>query len=287
MGSNIRFLQRIQEENVSSSPSASESDSASPPPTTKKRSKSQDTTPKKKLKSSPVQQREQSSDENEDEEPPSKTKDTVKSPPSRKPDSKQPSVSPVKEKKKKKKAQKEPSDSEQATGGEADDASESEMSLVYDEEPKAKNPKKGTTNITKSQPKPPKQQKSKPKTKAKDSDPDDPNQAEIKRLQGWLVKCGIRKMWYRELAPFSTPKDKIRHLRDMLKDAGMEGRYSMEKAKRIREERELQADLEVVQEGARLYGTGSEQQQPRTGRVPRGRDSLAFLGSDNGEEESD
>lgn len=81
-----------------------------------------------------------------------------------------------------------------------------------------------------------------------------PDEAEIKRLQGWLVKCGIRKLWHRELAAYDNPKAKIRHLKDMLKDAGMDGRYSVEKARAIKEQRELAADLEAVTEGAKIWG---------------------------------
>jgi hypothetical protein len=157
-------------------------------------------------------------------------------------------------------------------GNEKDD-SESELSDVIDEEP----PKPSRQRQKSSEP-----PSGKPKKggKAKDADLD-PDQAEIKRLQGWLVKCGIRKMWARELAPYDTPKAKIKHLKGMLKDAGMEGRYSLEKAKRIKEERELKEDLEMVQEGAKRWGTGeaeegSEQERPRR-RLAQGRRSLAFL----------
>jgi hypothetical protein len=156
--------------------------------------------------------------------------------------------------------------------------SESEMSIVLDEEPKPK-PKKrqrGAQVAPKA-----------PKTKA--SGDVDPDQAEIKRLQGWLIKCGIRKMWHRELAACETPKAKINHLKKMLEDAGMKGRYSIEKARQIRDERELQADLEAVKEGASKWGASgvvdgsdSEQDKPRR-RVVKGRQSLAFL-SDDGEE---
>lgn len=79
-------------------------------------------------------------------------------------------------------------------------------------------------------------------------------QAEIKRLQSWLVKCGIRKMWHRELAPFDTSRAKILHLKTMLSEAGLEGRISIEKANRIRQRRELKDDLVAVQEGARRWG---------------------------------
>lgn len=162
--------------------------------------------------------------------------------------------------------------------------SESEMSVVLDEEPEPKRQRQkkstGTTSGTTSG----KAMKKAP-AKAKDADAD-PNQAEIKRLQGWLIKCGIRKMWARELAPYDTPKAKIKHLKDMLKEAGMEGRYSLEKAKQIKEERELREDLEMVQEGAKRWGKATEGEdsdgQPRR-RLNRGRKALAFLDSE-GEE---
>ncbi|KAL2800789.1 hypothetical protein BJX66DRAFT_290135 [Aspergillus keveii] len=159
--------------------------------------------------------------------------------------------------------------------------SESEMSIVLDEEPKPKRQRQKKSPTPTSG-----KAKKKAPPKAKDADAD-PNQAEIKRLQGWLIKCGIRKMWARELAPYETPKAKIKHLKDMLKDAGMEGRYSVEKARQIKEERELREDLEMVQEGAKRWGKekredGSDSGQPRR-RLNRGLKSLAFLESD-GEE---
>ncbi|KAF7591165.1 hypothetical protein BBP40_001939, partial [Aspergillus hancockii] len=167
------------------------------------------------------------------------------------------------------------------------DGSESEMSVVLDEEPKPirKRQKNASSEGTTRKGKKTTTTKAKyTKTKEADIDPD---QAEIKRLQGWLIKCGIRKMWARELAPYATSKAKIKHLKEMLNEAGMDGRYSVEKAKRIKEERELKADLKMVQEGAKRWGTGgadeeSDQGRPRR-RLNRGRQSLAFLESD-GEE---
>ncbi|KAL4818081.1 hypothetical protein BDW67DRAFT_158503 [Aspergillus spinulosporus] len=163
---------------------------------------------------------------------------------------------------------------------EAASDSESEMSVVLDEEPQPKRQRqKRSTAATSTK------GKKKAPTKAKDADVD-PNQAEIKRLQGWLIKCGIRKMWARELAPYDTPKAKIKHLKDMLKDVGMEGRYSLEKARQIKEERELREDLEMVQEGAKRWGkdtVNDDSDSGRRRRLNRGRKALAFLESD-GEE---
>lgn len=153
------------------------------------------------------------------------------------------------------------------------DESESEMSVLIDEPPKPKKRQKSTEPAPK---------KGKRKAKAAATDDLDPDQAEIKRLQGWLVKCGIRKMWHRELAPYDTPKAKIKHLKQMLEDAGMKGRYSLEKAKKIREERELQADLEAVKEGASRWGA-EEADDGKRRRSNRGRQALAFL-EDEGDE---
>ncbi|KAL8907853.1 MAG: hypothetical protein Q9207_001177 [Kuettlingeria erythrocarpa] len=164
-------------------------------------------------------------------------------------------------------------------------ASESEMSVVIDEEPKPKKKRAGNASAEKSSSK--KKEGSKP-SKAQQQ-PADPDSEEIKRLQGWLVKCGIRKMWFRELAPYDTTKAKIRHLKDMLSEAGMTGRYSQEKATQIREERELKADIEAVQAGAKQWGkTASGEEEEEEGRprrrVARGLQELDFLKEDDGDE---
>lgn len=165
------------------------------------------------------------------------------------------------------------------------DDSESEMSIVFDEDPKPKTVRKRKIGEGASSKKAAPKKEKNATAKGKDEDLD-PDQAEIKRLQGWLVKCGIRKMWWRELQPYETPKAKIKHLKQMLEDAGMKGRYSIEKARQIRDERELKADLEQIQQGAKKWGTGSGDESdgpahPR--RAARGRQALAFLESE-GEE---
>lgn len=172
-----------------------------------------------------------------------------------------------------------------------DAASESELSVLIDEEEKPKHKQQRQKKAPSTQTK---KQKADVK-KGKENANLDPDQAEIKRLQGWLIKCGIRKMWARELAPYDTSKAKIKHLKQMLKDAGMGGRYSREKANQIKEERELRDDLEGVQEGAKLWGSGTrtrseentfdtQEEQPRQ-RVARGLKNFDFLVGDD--EESD
>lgn len=162
------------------------------------------------------------------------------------------------------------------------DGSESEMSEVLDEAPKPRRKRKSAGS-----------ERSIPKKRSKVSkapqveQPKDPDAEEIKRLQGWLVKCGIRKMWFRELQSYNTPKAKIRHLKDMLAEAGMTGRYSAEKASQIREERELKADLEAVQAGNKQWGTEEPQEdgnsRPKR-RLAKGLKELDFLNDNDGEE---
>ncbi|KAH7064596.1 putative transcriptional regulator [Macrophomina phaseolina] len=145
------------------------------------------------------------------------------------------------------------------------EASDSDMSVLIDEPPKKKRQRNAG---------PAKEKNSKPASKkgnSKEVKEPDPQEAEIRRLQGWLVKCGIRKLWGKELKPFDTPKAKINHLKEMLKEAGMDGRYSVEKARQIKERRELAADLEAVQEGAKRWGQSEEEEVEDAGTRPRRR----------------
>ena len=147
------------------------------------------------------------------------------------------------------------------------DVSESEMSSLIDESPAKKKRQKAPTTKDKPAKKAP-QPKAKPK--AKPTPTDDPTAAEIKKLQSWLVKCGIRKVWGKELAPFDTSKDKISHLKRLLKDAGMDGRFSDDKAARIKEQRELAADLDAIQVMNETWGQSAE-----SGGRPRRRAAAA------------
>ena len=167
-------------------------------------------------------------------------------------------------------------------GGATIEQSESEMSELIDEAPKSKRSRKsGSSEL--------KMKKAKAsRAKKTTEEAKDPDAEEIKRLQGWLVKCGIRKMWFKELAPYNTPKAKIRHLKDMLSDAGMTGRYSEAKAEQIKEERELRADIEAVQEGDKLWGQATAEEDEKTcrpkRRLAKGLEGLDFLNDDDGEE---
>ena len=169
------------------------------------------------------------------------------------------------------------------TNGAKIDASDSEMSEVLDEAPRARGRKRKSDSA-----KPRAKKTETLKNKKSSEHSTDPDAEEIKRLQGWLIKCGIRKMWHRELAPYDTSKAKIRHLKGLLADAGMTGRYSIEKASQIKEERELQADLEAVQEGARQWGKAESEVEDQASsrpkrRLAKGLQELVFL-NDDGEE---
>ena len=169
-----------------------------------------------------------------------------------------------------------------------EDVSESELSSLIDEPPpKKKHQKKSPSNKPTRAEKFAKPAKANP-SKSKDLKDLDPQEAEIKRLQGWLVKCGIRKLWHKELAPYDTSRAKIDHLKNMLKDVGMDGRYSVEKAGKIKEQRELAAELDAVQEGAKRWGqvdSNEEGRKPR--RLARGFKEVALKRDDDGEEGSE
>jgi hypothetical protein len=144
-----------------------------------------------------------------------------------------------------------------SNGGDQAEKSESELSSLIDELPvKRKRQKKlpPAKRQKGTKAKEPKTARPAKAAKSKTSQDDDPDQAEIKRLQSWLVKCGVRKVWSKELARYDTSKEKIKHLKSMLKDVGMEGKFSVEKAARIKEQREFAKDLEAIQEGERSWG---------------------------------
>ncbi|KAL8658257.1 MAG: hypothetical protein Q9226_001139 [Calogaya cf. arnoldii] len=175
---------------------------------------------------------------------------------------------------------------EASIDGAGDQGSDSEMSVLLDEDPK---PKKRARKFGSEKP------KSKREAKKEGSKPVkiqqqtlDPDTEEIKRLQGWLVKCGIRKMWFKELAPYDTPRAKIRHLKDMLTEAGMVGRFSQEKATQIREARELRADLDAVQAGNKQWGKAESDEgaenRPRR-RLARGLQELEFLRDEDSDDD--
>jgi len=69
----------------------------------------------------------------------------------------------------------------------------------------------------------------------------------------------------KEFADCATETAQINHLKSILTDLGMKGRMSMDKAKAIREKRELKAELEDVIKFEKSKGAN-----PRQSRSSRG-----------------
>lgn len=118
----------------------------------------------------------------------------------------------------------------------------------------------------------------------------DPEQEQLKSLKAWLLKCGIRRIWARELAKFETSREQIAHLKGILTDIGMTGRYSADKAKKIKAKRELKAELEAIQVNAGSWGMEEKDTVEDVGRPRRrsgGRKARIVIEDDEDEEEAD
>lgn len=167
------------------------------------------------------------------------------------------------------------------------DISDSDLSSLIDEPPVKKKRQKKEPAAKSGKERKPKAAKATKAKSTKSKGEDDPDQAEIKRLQGWLVKCGIRKVWGKELTKCNTTKDKIKHLKTLLKDAGMEGKYSNEKAARIKEQREFARDLEEIQAGALAWGKEEEAPSSRPRRRLTRPAQKAVVPDEDDEDEDD
>ncbi|WVQ80213.1 hypothetical protein IAT38_002318 [Cryptococcus sp. DSM 104549] len=86
-----------------------------------------------------------------------------------------------------------------------------------------------------------------------------PDEAKIASLKKFIVACGVRKQWVKELADCTTTSSQISHLEGLLRSLGMKGNPTLGKAKSIKEKRELAAELEDVQQFEKERGrtTGS------------------------------
>ncbi|KAA8566099.1 hypothetical protein EYC84_008703 [Monilinia fructicola] len=137
------------------------------------------------------------------------------------------------------------------------DSDSSAMSVVLDGPLSTKSRSKKSKSTSSKSSKVPKT--TKPKiAKAKTTAELTANEQLIKTLQSQLVKCGIRKIWAFELKKCETENEKIKHLKNMLTEVGMTGRFSEGRAREIKEMRELQADLEAVKEGEKKHGAWAE-----------------------------
>ena len=61
--------------------------------------------------------------------------------------------------------------------------------------------------------------------------------------QSFVHACGVRKVWTKEFQNLDGPSQQVKRLREILAGLGMDGRLSMEKAKAIKEKRDLAQEL--------------------------------------------
>ncbi|KAH0836773.1 hypothetical protein J3R83DRAFT_8522 [Lanmaoa asiatica] len=135
------------------------------------------------------------------------------------------------------------------------DPMESELSSVIDEPPKKRQKKQEKQESVKPQ----KDEKIK---RGKKKEALSKDEETVNKLKGIVVACGLRKVWKKEFEGLDKPSQQIKRLHSILGDLGMTPRYSLEKAKAIRERRELAQELQDVQEFAKAT--------KRRGKGPRG-----------------
>ncbi|KIJ65521.1 hypothetical protein HYDPIDRAFT_110621 [Hydnomerulius pinastri MD-312] len=118
---------------------------------------------------------------------------------------------------------------------------ESELSSVLDEPPKKRQKKQRRDTE-----KPQKSEKAKREKKTKE--PLSKDEETVNRLKSIVVACGVRKTWKKEFDGVEKPSQQVKRLHEILGDLGMSPRYTLEKAKTIKQQRELAQELRDVQE---------------------------------------
>ncbi|KAJ2474807.1 hypothetical protein IWW56_005707 [Coemansia sp. RSA 2131] len=122
---------------------------------------------------------------------------------------------------------------EEENGKDGSDNEEDEFSDVMDKEPpKSSRPKKREFTSTS------------PQT-TKRAKTTSGNETTITNLKSYITKCGLRKVWAKELKNMNGAQQ-IRHLKTILDGLGMTGRPTLEKCKKIKAKRDLQAELEEM-----------------------------------------
>ncbi|GJJ11209.1 hypothetical protein Clacol_005441 [Clathrus columnatus] len=121
-----------------------------------------------------------------------------------------------------------------------------------------------------------------------DNDPkiSETDEATIKQLKAYVGACGVRKKWAKEFQNYPQPDQQIRRLKKILADLGMEGKYSMEKAKQIKKKRDLARELEDVIEFERKAGV-SRSRRKKSGRPVGELDTETEGEDDSNESDSD
>ncbi|EJU03620.1 hypothetical protein DACRYDRAFT_105783 [Dacryopinax primogenitus] len=124
------------------------------------------------------------------------------------------------------------------------DDSETDMSSVYDSPPAHKRSKAEKTA---------KPSGERRRRRKEAPPPSGSAEEDLARLKKFVTACGVRKQWNRELAGLS-PSEQVRHVKRLLSELGMTGRLSLDKAKKIREKRELAQEIEDVVEFEKARG---------------------------------
>ncbi|CAG8797260.1 15643_t:CDS:2, partial [Gigaspora rosea] len=88
----------------------------------------------------------------------------------------------------------------------------------------------------------------------------------IKELKAFILKCGVRKVWSRELAGCDSISSQINRLNKILSDLGITGRPTLEKCKKVRQRRELEAELNSMDVGNIISDDIKEGRKARASR---------------------
>ncbi|CAG8607801.1 43464_t:CDS:2, partial [Gigaspora margarita] len=167
-------------------------------------------------------------------------------------------------------------DSENDINSESKRSNDAEISDTEYEIVKRKRKKKSTTtkrtiyNIEDSHSEheddPPKKRKTKKEKSAPTVSSNNDGETTIKELKAFIFKCGVRKVWSRELAGCDSISSQISKLNKILRDLGIKGRPTLEKCKKVRQRRELEAELNSMDVGNIISDDIKEGRKARASR---------------------
>lgn len=69
--------------------------------------------------------------------------------------------------------------------------------------------------------------------------------AQIEKLKSYVFKCGVRKVWKKELEGLSEAQS-ISKIQSILRELGIEGKPSLEQCKAIKAKREFEAEMREI-----------------------------------------
>ena len=104
----------------------------------------------------------------------------------------------------------------------------------------------------------------------------DKKQAHLDRLKSYVFKCGVRKVWKKELDGLSTTQS-IAKVTRCLEGLGMQGRPTLQKCKEIRERREYEKEMEVIDESNIVSSRLRTKETPKRPTMVQVEDTFAFL----------